>query len=112
MHFVKSIMGSIANLLDFKLTYLLELRVLMYSRNTLERWQEPLYGLHDQKVLDIGGITVGEIPGQNPTVLIGLIFYHGHKLVADDKQGQFDRTKAEAVINLQVTLSGIRRTGL
>ncbi len=64
-----------------------------------------LYELSDQKVLDIGGVSVGGIPGQNPTVLIGSIFYHKHKLVDDAKRGQFDRIKAETIINLQEEFS-------
>lgn len=38
-------------------------------------------------------------------VLIGSIFYNGHKFVEDDKKGQFDRAKAEAAIKLQEEFS-------
>ncbi|MHA1712615.1 MAG: tetrahydromethanopterin S-methyltransferase subunit H family protein [Candidatus Ranarchaeia archaeon] len=51
----------------------------------------------EQKVFEIGEIKVGGIPAQNPTVLIGSIFYHGDKLVLDG-QGHFDRQRAEAVL--------------
>ncbi len=64
-----------------------------------------MYKLQNQRILDIGGITVGGVPGQNPTVLIGSIFYHGHKIVEDDKQGLFDRAKAESAIIMQEEFS-------
>jgi tetrahydromethanopterin S-methyltransferase subunit H len=58
-----------------------------------------------QQVIDIGGVKVGGIPGQNPTVLIGTIFYHGHKIFRDEKTGDFDRKQAEEIINLQEEFS-------
>jgi len=64
-----------------------------------------VYELHNQQVLDIGGVTIGGVPGQNPTVLIGTLFYHGHKIVEDEKNGLFDRGKAKQVINVQEEFS-------
>lgn len=64
-----------------------------------------MYEISNQKIVEIGGVTIGGIPGQNPTVLIGSIFYHGHKIIEDAKHGQFDRTKAESTINLQEEFS-------
>jgi tetrahydromethanopterin S-methyltransferase subunit H len=48
----------------------------------------------EQKVFDISGITIGGQPGQHPTVMIGSIFYHGHKIVTDEKKGEFNQEKA------------------
>ena len=60
-----------------------------------------------QRVITIGKVKVGGIPGENPTVLIGTIFYLGHKIVTDDKKGEFDKKKAEELINNQKRLSDL-----
>jgi tetrahydromethanopterin S-methyltransferase subunit H len=59
----------------------------------------------EQKVFDIAGVKVGGQPGENPTVLIGSIFYHGHKIVADEKTGKLHREDAEKLIKLQEEFS-------
>ena len=41
----------------------------------------------DQSVFDIGGVKIGGQPGENPTVMIGSIFYKGDKLVQDERKG-------------------------
>uniref|UniRef100_A0A7C5YSQ0 Tetrahydromethanopterin S-methyltransferase subunit H n=1 Tax=Ignisphaera aggregans TaxID=334771 RepID=A0A7C5YSQ0_9CREN len=51
-----------------------------------------------QKVYDIGGVKVGGAPWENPPVLIGSIFYHKHKIVKDEKSGEFDKNTAEELI--------------
>ncbi len=58
-----------------------------------------------QKVFEIGGIKVGGNAFENPPVLIGTIFYHGHKIVVDGKQGVFDKAKAEELIKVVEDLS-------
>ncbi|RLI46135.1 tetrahydromethanopterin S-methyltransferase subunit H [Candidatus Bathyarchaeota archaeon] len=58
-----------------------------------------------QQTFNIGGVKVGGLPGQNPTVLIGTIFYHGHKAILDKKTGEFDRKLVEEEINLQEEFS-------
>lgn len=58
-----------------------------------------------QQTFNIGGVNVGGIPGQNPTVLIGTMFYHGHKIIRDEKTGDFDRKQAEEEINIQEEFS-------
>jgi tetrahydromethanopterin S-methyltransferase subunit H len=63
----------------------------------------------EQKIFDIGGIKVGGLPGQLPTVLMGSIFYQGHKIVEDQKKGLFDREMAEALLVAEEEES--RRTG-
>jgi tetrahydromethanopterin S-methyltransferase subunit H len=58
-----------------------------------------------QKIVEAGGIKLGGQPGELPTVLTGSIFYSGHKIVEDKKQGIFDKAKAEALINRMDELS-------
>lgn len=60
-------------------------------------------------IYDVGGVAVGGERGSNPTVLIGTIFYAGHKIVEDSKKGIFDKNKAESLINRQSEMSD--RTG-
>jgi len=64
----------------------------------------------EQKVFDIAGVKVGGQPGENPPVLIGSIFYHGHKIVVDANTGKFHKEEAERLINLQDEFSA--RTGI
>lgn len=52
----------------------------------------------EQKVFDIKGIKIGGQPGENPPVLVGSIFYHGHKIVEDEKKGVFNRVEAEKLV--------------
>jgi tetrahydromethanopterin S-methyltransferase subunit H len=49
-----------------------------------------------QTVCDIGGVKVGGQPGANPTVLIGSMFHKGDKLLANRKEGKFDKDAARA----------------
>jgi len=63
----------------------------------------------EQKIFDIAGVKVGGQPGQLPTVMIGSIFYHGHKIVRDEKTGDFDREKAEKLLKEEEEASD--RTG-
>jgi len=59
----------------------------------------------EQKVFDIAGVNIGGQPGEYPTVLIGSIFYSGHKVVIDKFKGEFDRSQAEILINRAEELS-------
>jgi len=59
----------------------------------------------EQKIINAGGIKVGGQPGELPTALTATIFYIGHKIVTDKKQGIFDKAKAEALINRMDELS-------
>jgi len=69
---------------------------------------EWMFGLHaEQRVFDIGGVKVGGIPGKDPTVLIGTIFYRKQKLVQDERRGIFDRDQAEKLIRRQEELSDV-----
>jgi tetrahydromethanopterin S-methyltransferase subunit H len=59
----------------------------------------------EQKIFDIGKVKIGGQPGELPTVLIGSIFYGGHKIVTDEKKGVFDQKAAEDIINKITSLS-------
>ncbi len=51
-----------------------------------------------QKIFDIFGVKIGGQPGQLPTVMFGSIFYHNHKILKNEKKGDFDRIKAEQLL--------------
>ncbi len=53
----------------------------------------------DQKKMKIGNIVLGGQPGETPPVMIGTIFYEGHKIVKQN--GEFDSDKAEELLVLQ-----------
>lgn len=61
----------------------------------------------EPKVLEIGTIKMGGIPGELPTVLIGSMFYHGQKIMKDEEKGIFDKEKAEAMIKRQEEMSDL-----
>ena len=54
------------------------------------------------KAVRIGNVKFG---GGNPTVLIGTMFYNGHKILRSRRKGEFDRARAEELINRQEELS-------
>jgi tetrahydromethanopterin S-methyltransferase subunit H len=62
-----------------------------------------------QRILSVGGVSVGGQPGELPTVLIGSIFYERHGIVEDAKRGEFNEDEAEDLIKRQEELSD--RTG-
>jgi len=64
---------------------------------------------NQQKVFDIGGVKVGGLPGERPTLLIGSIFYKQQRIVEDEFEGRFNRSKAEELISIQEEFSA--RTG-
>ncbi|MCW4035734.1 MAG: tetrahydromethanopterin S-methyltransferase subunit H, partial [Candidatus Bathyarchaeota archaeon] len=47
------------------------------------------------------------MPGRDPTVLIGTIFYRKQALVEDEKRGIFDTEEAERLIRQQEELSDV-----
>lgn len=59
----------------------------------------------EQKVYDINGVKIGGQPGEYPTVLIGSIFYRGHKIVSDGMKGIFDEDAAKALLDQEAELS-------
>lgn len=62
-----------------------------------------------QQTFEIGGVAIGGLPGVAPTVLIGSIFYHGHKVNTNEDRGDIDEHMAEQAIRLQEDFS--ERTG-
>jgi tetrahydromethanopterin S-methyltransferase subunit H len=60
----------------------------------------------EQKVFDIAGVRVGGQPGQLPTVMIGSIFYGKHKILRDEKTGEFSKEEAEDLLNKEEEISG------
>lgn len=48
---------------------------------------------------------MGGQPGENPTVLIGSIFYSGHRIVSDLEKGIFDKQRAKALLDREAELS-------
>jgi len=48
----------------------------------------------EQQSYDFGGVTIGGHPGENPTVLIGGLFFKGQSIVEDTREGLFDKTLA------------------
>lgn len=60
-------------------------------------------------MVTIGGVTLGGRTGERPCVLIGSIFYDGHRIVQDASEGRFDQGKARELVEQQAELS--RLTG-
>ncbi len=58
-----------------------------------------------QKTVEIGGVKIGGQPGEKPVVLLGTMFYNGHKIIEQRKGAVFNRKRAEELINRQETLS-------
>ena len=63
-----------------------------------------------QKVFEFNGIRIGGSILENPPVLIGSIFYNGHKIFTDEKKGLFDKDKALQLIHEVEELSS--KTGI
>lgn len=61
----------------------------------------------EQIIQNVGGVKIGGNLGENPTVLAGTIFYGGHKIVEDAKEGTFDREKARELVLKQDEMSAL-----
>jgi len=59
----------------------------------------------EQIVHTIGGVRIGGVPGETPTVLAGTIFYGGHNIVQDAQKGLFDKKAAGELIAVQDEMS-------
>ena len=59
----------------------------------------------EQCVYDINGTKIGGQPGEYPTVLIGSIFYRGHKIIKDAEKGLFDEAAAKKLLDDEAELS-------
>lgn len=65
----------------------------------------------EQKRFTVGKVSIGGKPGENPTVLIGSIFYHKQRsLNFKEETGEFNRNEAEKLIKIQEEFSD--KTGL
>ncbi|MFW9782944.1 MAG: hypothetical protein ACFFFB_11740 [Candidatus Heimdallarchaeota archaeon] len=53
----------------------------------------------DQKVIEIGNVKLGGEPGENPTVMIGTVFYAKHAALLDEKIGKIDKVLLEKELN-------------
>lgn len=63
----------------------------------------------EQIVYRIAGVEIGGQPGQRPTVMIGSIFFRGHRIVSDPRKGIFDQAKARELLEREADASA--RTG-
>ncbi|TFG32568.1 hypothetical protein EU528_02980 [Candidatus Thorarchaeota archaeon] len=59
----------------------------------------------EQHTYDFGGVTIGGHPGENPTVLIGGLFFKGQPIVEDTRDGTFNKTLALEWINTANTMT-------
>ena len=59
----------------------------------------------EQKVCRIGDVELGGQPGERPTVLIGSIFFAGHRIVHDPQRGLFDKARAQAQLDAEAEAS-------
>jgi len=59
----------------------------------------------EQKTFEVGGVSIGGVPGQRPVVLVGTLFYHRHKVVKDENVGTFDEDTAEQLVKTQDEMS-------
>ncbi|NHJ25582.1 MAG: hypothetical protein EAX89_13445 [Candidatus Lokiarchaeota archaeon] len=53
----------------------------------------------EQNVVEIGNVKLGGQPGENPTVMIGTVFYAKHKALLNEKTGEFDKNLLEQELN-------------
>ena len=59
----------------------------------------------EQRVLQVGSVTLGGQLGEYPTVLVGSIFFSGHRIVGDPVKGTFDKAKAKALLEREAELA-------
>ena len=64
----------------------------------------------EQQSYDFGGVTIGGHPGENPTVLIGGLFFKGQPIVEDTREGSFDKAIALEWVNTATSM--VEKTGL
>lgn len=67
--------------------------IAMNSRNMLR----PKFKAQ-QLIVEIGGVRIGGKPGDNPTLLVGSIFYRGDKLLIDEVKGVIDKELSKKII--------------
>lgn len=64
----------------------------------------------EQRVVRVAGVSFGGQPSENPVVMVGSLFYRGHKAVTDHRRGAFDRKVVEGEV--QTVLEWSDKTGL
>jgi tetrahydromethanopterin S-methyltransferase subunit H len=62
-----------------------------------------------QQAYDFSGVTIGGQPGENPTVLIGGLFFKGQPIVIDTREGTFDKKMTLEWINTATLM--VEKTG-
>lgn len=55
----------------------------------------------EQRCYRIGNVDIGGQPGECPPVLIGSLFYTGHRIVSDPMHGVFDAHEALQLLNAE-----------
>ncbi len=63
----------------------------------------------EQSVIDFAGVPIGGQPGENPTVLIGGLFFKGQPIMENTREGIFNKTVAKQWIDSG--LSMVEKTG-
>jgi tetrahydromethanopterin S-methyltransferase subunit H len=63
----------------------------------------------EQQTYDFGGVLIGGHPGENPTVLIGGLFFKGQSIVQDSREGTFDKKLTLEWINTATSM--VEKTG-
>ncbi|MFX0141195.1 MAG: hypothetical protein ACFFDN_46580 [Candidatus Hodarchaeota archaeon] len=53
----------------------------------------------EQKSVQIGNVSIGGQPGENPIVMIGTVFYAKHAALLDEKTGKIDKNIVEQELN-------------
>ena len=61
----------------------------------------------EQEIFDFAGVKMGGQPGEYPTVLAGTIFYGGHNIINDELTGDFDKSRAETLVNDMASISDV-----
>ena len=64
----------------------------------------------EQQSYDFGGVTIGGHPGENPTVLIGGLFFKGQSIVEDTREGSFNKILALEWIDTATSM--VEKTGI
>lgn len=59
----------------------------------------------EQQVIDFGGVKVGGNPGENPTVLVGGLFFKDQPIVKNSKEGEFDSATAKNWVDTGVSMA-------
>ncbi len=58
-----------------------------------------------QKIFEVGGVKIGGNPGERPIVLVGSMFYLGHRIIEKTSGFSFNKIEAVKLLNAQDELS-------